>query len=154
MVEKKKRVVKKKRSGPGAPSKYRDEFPEQLVEHMTKGLPFETFAATIGVDSDTLYRWREKHPEFGAAKKRGEVAAYLFYMKMGQGLALGKIKGNVTAWIFMMKNICKWRDVAKIETEQRALVEFKTTIDETGAIKREQLEKIIDADIATPTKTT
>lgn len=91
-------------------SKYKDEYCEMLIKHMGQGFPFVTFASIIGVNESTLHRWLHKKKDFVEAKKIGENQCYLHYMKMGQALAMGKIKGNVTAWIFMMKNICHWRD--------------------------------------------
>ena len=93
----------------GRPTKYKPEYCELLIEHMSNGNPFSTFTTIVNVNESTLFRWLDKTP-FLEAKKKGEMLCYHYYMTMGKALATGKIKGNVTAWIFIMKNICHWRD--------------------------------------------
>lgn len=101
----------------GRPSKYRPEFCEGIVAHMSQGLSFETYGAIIGVNQDTLHEWCKVHPEFSEAKKAGSLKSQLRYEQMGMAIMAGKIPGaNVTAWIFNMKNRFHWRDQAPLET--------------------------------------
>ena len=94
----------------GRPTDYKPEFCQMLTDHMSKGYPFETFAGIIRVAKSSIYKWANEFAAFSEAKKLGESLCYMHWMRVGQGLAHGKIKGNVTAWIFIMKNICHWRD--------------------------------------------
>lgn len=109
---------------PGRPTAYRVEYCDMLVEHMSKGLSFETFGVTIGVHPDTVDAWAElevvdvdgtkverpKHPEFRRAKNEGRKAALKYWESLGVDLITGKIKGKAAVWIFVMKNRFKWTD--------------------------------------------
>lgn len=76
----------------GRPSKYNAAFCDRLVEHMAKGLTFESFGAEVGVHRDTLYAWAEKHPAFSDAKKRGVAHSELFYLKLSHSIATGQLR--------------------------------------------------------------
>lgn len=93
------------------PTKYKKEYCKQLIEHMTKGLSFESFAGVLQVSNKTLYTWAEKNPEFLHAKKVGTDKSRLFWEKLGVAGAAGKIPNFGSAsYIFNMKNRFKWRD--------------------------------------------
>lgn len=88
----------------GRPVKYKPEYCEMLIEHRKQGFSFESFAATISVHRDTLYEWVKVYPDFSDAKKRAKDVSLQVYEKIGIGMALGKIKGDSTAWLFLLKN--------------------------------------------------
>lgn len=75
----------------GRPSKYKPEFCDKLFAHMATGLPYETFAAEIGVGRDTLYGWEKKFKEFSDAKKRAREAQYKALTTVGMSGMVGKI---------------------------------------------------------------
>lgn len=107
------------------PSKYQDDFPLKLVEHMEDGLSFESFGAKADCCRDTLYEWLKKHPEFSDAKKRGEIRSLHAWEQIGRDYAWGlentyemvqDSKGNVrmqqkpfnpATYIYTMK--CRFR---------------------------------------------
>ena len=100
----------------GAPSKYKKEFCEQLVEHMSQGLSFESFAAVIDVNQDTLYEWAKVHEDFSESKKAARNKCMLFWERAGiQGMNSDSFKSPV--WIYNMK--CRFPDqwADKKETE-------------------------------------
>lgn len=100
--------------GPGQPSKYREEFCEQLIQEMAQGLSFEACAGIFRVSKETIYEWTRVHPEFAEAKKEGVARNHVFWEKLGLAGAAGKLKNfNAPTWIFNMKNRHGWRD--KIE---------------------------------------
>jgi hypothetical protein len=102
----------------GAPSKYKPEYCAQLIAHMTQGLSFETFAAVIKVNQDTLHEWAKVHPEFSEAKKEAWAQNQLFWERIGITGMAGKIANfNATVWIFNMKNRHRWRDVQPLDSE-------------------------------------
>lgn len=107
----------------GRPSKYKSQFCAGLIEHMSKGLSFESFAAVIDVSRDTLYEWDKSHADFSDAKREAYAKNLLFWENHGiEGLystteydqRTGKPTSsksmNATVWIFNMKNRHKWRD--------------------------------------------
>lgn len=84
-------------------------------EFLAQGYSQEAFAGQIGVDEDTITNWKEKHPDFFGAVKRGIAAGRKFWEEMGIDGATGKIEGfNATAWIFNMKNRHGWRDKQEV----------------------------------------
>lgn len=111
----------KKREGEvtkGRPTLYKTEYDQMLINHMSQGLSFESFAGLVDVDRDTIYNWVQIHPSFSDAKKRAQEKCRIFWEKLGVGLAFGKVKdGNSTAWIYNMK--CRfrehWGDTTRIE---------------------------------------
>lgn len=117
----------KKNKG-GRPTKYRPEYCAALLKHMGEdGLSYETFAAVIGVNVDTLYAWEGRFPEFSEAKKTAFLKNRLFWEKAGLMGMAGKIPGfNATLWIFNMKNRHGWRD--RIETENRTELTGKVNL--------------------------
>lgn len=150
-TEKRKKLRKKKikefeKAHPnpmGRPPEYDPKYCQMVIEHMAQGGTFETFAGELRHSKQTLYNWMNVYPEFMDAKKIGESLSLQYYLKIGQGQALGQLRrviseevvrdtdgsivfdkdGNPTfnrkydysgggqaSWIFMMKNIHKWRD--------------------------------------------
>ena len=104
-----------KRAG-GAPTKWRDEFPQMLIEHMRQGKSLRSFAAKIGVSVETLNVWANDKPELSEAKKRGEALSFKWWEDMGMRAMQGKVKGfNPVVWIFAMKNRFGWRDQPPVE---------------------------------------
>lgn len=95
-----------------------------LIEHMKAVHSFESFAAVVNTDRSTLYNWCKDHPEFLDAKKRGKEHCQKGLENIGKGLMTGKIKGNVAAWCFFMKNLTGWRDDLPPEEEIIDGVEF------------------------------
>lgn len=107
--------------GPGKPTKYKSEYCEQLIEHMSKGLSYESFAGTAGVHRSVLYDWEDTYPEWKDAKETAFSKCLLFWERLGIDNILnvsesfGKEGGtskslNGSVWIFNMKNRFKWRD--------------------------------------------
>lgn len=100
----------------GRPTKYHKKFCEQLVDHMKKGLSFESFAADCECHKETLYEWVNQHPEFSEAKKRGTAFSSKRWEEIGMAGMAGKIKGfNAAVWIFNMKNRFHWRDKRELD---------------------------------------
>ena len=109
----------------GRPTKYDENYCQMLIDHMDQGLSFETFAAVIKVNQDTLHEWVKVHPSFSEAKKVAFNKCLLFWEKLGidhiintsdsesQGEGVGSSKSrslNSAVWVFNMKNRFKWRD--------------------------------------------
>jgi transposase len=90
----------------GRPSKYKPEYCEQLVKHMAEGYSFESFAAVINVNRDTLYEWASVHVEFSDAKKRAFEKNLKWMEDQAVNQMIQDTKGaqlNTTLWIFLMK---------------------------------------------------
>lgn len=96
--------------------KYRPEFDKLLLDHLSEGLSFASFAAVINVNRDTLYEWAKNIPSFREAKELGNDKSLLFWERMGMAGTVGKIdKFNTATWIFNMKNRFGWRDRQEVK---------------------------------------
>ena len=78
----KKSYVSKGYQGGGRVPMYREEFCNQLIDHMRQGGSFTTFTTIAKVNRDTLYKWLDKYPEFKEAKKIAEDEALKFFEKI------------------------------------------------------------------------
>lgn len=114
----------------GRPSKYLDTYPKILLEYFDKEVLTKDgklnypptlygFAKKIGVCHDTLHEWAKHHPDFSEAMRKAKAAQAQFIID-----ATFTGKSNPAFCIFMMKNICGWRD--KTEVEQN--ISIKPTI--------------------------
>jgi len=103
----------------GRPTLYREEFCDQVEEHMSKGYSKESCAGLLGISKQCLYEWIQKHEKFGDSIKSGEEKSRLVWEKMGiEGMWAGKAF-NPNVWIFNMKNRFRheWRDNHDITTD-------------------------------------
>lgn len=95
---------------PGRPSKYRPEYCQKLIDHMSQGYSFESFAGTVFCSKELLHDWANEHPDFIQAKK---VALSLCRRKWEEWGVAGMFQGknfNAVLWIFNMKNRFSWKD--------------------------------------------
>lgn len=124
----------------GRPSKYKKEYCDLLIEHMSKGLSFESFAAVIKVNHDTIHEWCKVHKDFSDTKKEAFALSRLFWEQHGidglysiteydekTGKPTRSKSMNATVWIFNMKNRFGWRD--NIDVNSTVTTEIKVTID-------------------------
>jgi transposase len=102
----------------GRPTVYKPEYCQKVIDFMSQGYSLEAFAGSIGHHKQTVYEWRNKHPEFGDAIMRAFESCRLYWEKIGmQGVYSNdeNAKFNATAWIFNMKNRFGWRDQMNME---------------------------------------
>lgn len=94
----------------GRPTKYKPEYCQLLIDHMSQGFSFRSFGAIPGVCEDTLHEWCKVYPDFSESKKIGQLKQAHALESIGIKAMEGKIPGfNATAWIFFMKNTQGWR---------------------------------------------
>lgn len=134
----------------GRPTKYRPEYCAQLISHMgDQGLSYDTFAAVIGVNVDTLYEWEKRHAAFSEAKKVAFLRNKLWWERIGiagmTGTSKDKIPNfNPTVWIFNMKNRHGWRD--RIETEHKGQIDSNVNLNAQVVKVIEQIESASEGD--------
>jgi len=87
-----------------------EEYCDDLLEHMSKGFSYETFAAVIETHRSTLYLWEKIFPKWLEAKRVGIEKNMLWWEGIGMALATGKISASPSGWAFNMKNRFKWCD--------------------------------------------
>jgi hypothetical protein len=90
-----------------------------IVEHAQKhGISVSAFAGVVGVEIETIFRWKKAHPEFSEACGRARAARMLWWeLKLGRS----RKGAETTASIFALKNIspAEWRDIRHTEHEVR-----------------------------------
>ena len=67
----------------GRPTKYKPEYDEMLIKHMTNGYSFESFAGIIEVNQDTLHECAKVQISFSEAKKIAFAKCQYFWEKVG-----------------------------------------------------------------------
>ena len=63
----------------GRPSEYRPEFCALVENFGKRGKTFVAFAAEVGVDRATVYRWRDAYPAFRDASSRASALAQSYW---------------------------------------------------------------------------
>lgn len=113
----------------GQPTKYKPEYCEMLIEHMSGGFSLESFAGKINVSKDSLYQWAKDYKEFSDAFEVAKSKCQLFWEDTGIKGTLGKIRGfNGNTWAFWMKNRFQWHENIKTENKDVDSEEKNKTI--------------------------
>lgn len=122
--------------GPGRPTKYREHYPDIAYDLALTGIFFETdLAVAFGVPYGTLRNWKEDHPEFRAAVKKGERS---YWINLGTSLATS---GKNAGWcMFMLKTRHGYRETSIIEEKPREIT-HRVKIDWSG-ISTEELRAL------------
>lgn len=97
----------------GRPSVYKPEHCQTVIKCGKQGKTLAEMASALNVNRATVNDWREKHPEFSSAIKRGLEEAQAWWEQKGREATFGKVPGfNATSWIFNMKNrfADDWKD--------------------------------------------
>jgi predicted DNA-binding protein YlxM (UPF0122 family) len=103
----------------GRPTEYKDTYPQMLVEHMAEGYSFESFAGIVDVDRQTIYNWKDKHPDFLDAFRRGKSKMLLKDEEtLNKGIR-GDIKANGALMALKMYNCHNWTSKSEV-TEKAA----------------------------------
>lgn len=122
---------------------YSKKYCQELIDHMSNGYSFCSFACIINVTVNTICNWEKDHPDFAEARAMGQTASYYFWQKMGIGGVQGKIRGfNANAWIFVMKNRFDWREqkeALKVGEEGSTVYQVETTKDGRFASARPKI---------------
>lgn len=123
----------------GGPSKYKDEYCDELIEHMTAGFSFESFAGKLGIAIKTLYNWESRHEEFFRAKMIGRAGGLYFYEKaMLEGLWFDPEKGknlntNLFRLIMRSRYPKQWAEKYQIDIEAKIAADMEKIKDMSPA---------------------
>lgn len=140
----------------GQPPLYKPEYCQRLIDHMSRGLSYESFSAEIDTCRTTLYNWERQFPEFLDAKKIAMDKCQAWWEKKGMDMYSSKEGPNLQAsiWIFNMKARFRWRDVEimheQLPTPPKEVTQMsiedkrKLLIDGRAELKKleEELEKV------------
>jgi len=133
----------------GRPSLFKPEYCDQLVDHMSGGRSYETFAPKVKVHRDTLYAWEKEFPVWLEAKKIAFDLCLAWWEDQGisglystteyeDGKPVSSRSMNASLWIFNMKNRFKWRDK---QPEEGADVSISLTLADRLAKARSRVGK-------------
>jgi len=100
----------------GRPSKYQDDYCEQVIAHLSEGASLTSFAAEIGVARSTINEWMGAHPEFSEACARAKAKCAAWWERVNRNLAVSGI-GNQGACKLGLTNMAAddWREKQEIE---------------------------------------
>lgn len=79
--------------------KYREEYPQLLLDHLSKGFSYSSFDVPGGVSYSTLREWERRFPAFAQAREIGEKKKLKVLEKIGLDLCRD---GNASVWKFFM----------------------------------------------------
>lgn len=103
----------------GRPTKYKQEYCQQVIDWMAQGKSKTWCAAKMGIDVHTFIDWERNNPEFSAAGKKGMALSQAWWEDLGQNAAMGNVDNfNGTAWIFNVKNRFGWRDKVELSGDE------------------------------------
>lgn len=138
-------------------TKYRAEFCELLIEHMSKGFPISSFGSVVGVSRQTVNQWAKYHQEFAEARAIGLAKSEQFYVKQALDHLIehpDSSKINTKLWGTLMRNIHKWDRMEKkldqatleqrfahMSREERIAELKKTQLVVTSLLSREEDER-------------
>lgn len=113
----------------GRPPLYKPEYCQLLIEHMSSGLSFESFAGVVRACRATIYGWCDTYPDFLDAKKQGFALMHLHDEKLYIDGMRGKNKNvNTTLMLFKMKNCHNWTErteqVLTTQDDKKLVIEF------------------------------
>jgi len=101
------------------PSAYRPEFCDRLIEHMARGLSFDSFGGVARVSRRTLYNWIKTNPEFEEAYEVGKLSCLLWWETQSvEGLSSEFFQ--TALFVVNMRNRFGWRDKSKEEAKEDA----------------------------------
>lgn len=89
----------------GRPTKYKEEYCQELIEFSKDGSSKVQFCAHIGICYDTFLDWKKKHSDFSESIKVADTVCQAWWESKGQKAIFGGVEGfNPTGYIFNMKN--------------------------------------------------
>jgi len=88
---------------------YDESYCTKALEVLSNGESLVAVAAELGVSRQTVYEWKDKHPEFNEAIKLGLARSQRYWEQMGHDGTTGANKDfAATPWVFTMKS--RFRD--------------------------------------------
>ena len=110
----KKKDTKKAKDLGGRPTKYKEEFCEQVPELMADGMSKVEICAKLGFGYDAFLDWQKKYPRFSESVKKGDRLSEAWWMTQGR-ISLRERDFNSTLWYMNMKNRHGWADKHEVD---------------------------------------
>lgn len=91
------KAAEKPKAPVGRPSGYKPEYCEVAIDLGRQGKSPASIAAYLNVPRETLYDWKEVHPEFSTALRMAKTQEQNYWEEMGQSF-IGTPGFNSTVW--------------------------------------------------------
>lgn len=100
----------------GRPTKYRPEYCDAIIEHMSAGASMTSFAAEVGVARSTIGQWMQDYPEFKEAAEAAKAKCAAWWESVARKNAQTG-DGSAALVIFGLKNMSPedWKDKQEID---------------------------------------
>lgn len=134
----------------GRPTKYKKEYCKQLIEHMSQGYSFKSFAARVPCNEDTVAEWAKVHQDFSDAKTVGKALERFLWEKIHLKCSMTG-EGNMTGIIWAQKN--KWPDEFKEKNETIVKQELAVSGDFKSIVAMMTPEQMYQLSVALEQKT-
>ena len=104
----------------GRPQIFDPDFhPARCIELGKQGKSVVEICCDFDIHKDTYYDWIKKFKIFSDAHKKSNLLKEQWFISLGLEITRGEIKGsNVTAYIWLTKQICGWRDKVEFSTQE------------------------------------
>ena len=103
---------------------------------MSKPRSFESFAAVIDCNRDTLYEWVKVHEEFSDALTRGRAKHLEKMEELGMSMLVENFQGpklNTALYKLFMANIHGWREKTEVSGSDEKPLEIRMKYDRKKA---------------------
>lgn len=74
----------------GRPTKYKQKYCEEVIEHLSTGKSLASFAASIGTHREVIWQWRQKFEEFNNACNTAMELSQRWWENLAVMVATGK----------------------------------------------------------------
>jgi hypothetical protein len=136
--------VKRKPGHPPGKGLFKQEYKAMLIDHMSRGYTYRSFAGVAEVTMDTLYDWEERHEGWKDAKDIAFGKCRMWWERVAIESFTNKEQISAALWISNMKlrfkdtieDLRSDRTVVQVrnetnvgtESEQKLVQEFKDVI--------------------------
>jgi len=110
--------------------KYKKKYCQDVIEHMSTGKSFMTFAGVIGVAESTINKWASDFPEFGEAKDIGFSMRNKVVEEKLLDAAFTDAECNTALLALVAKNVLKLRSEPKEEEVKQQDMNVNITFSE------------------------
>ena len=125
----------------GRPSKYKPKYCALLVDMMKQGKSYQQVAAEIGVSKVTMWRWRDKHPDFDEACQLGSVQSCAWWENEAMSGLHDKDKPKHWATMMMYTMKCRFKDFGYHDKTEQT-IEVTNKVEE---MSNSDLDKALEA---------
>ncbi len=134
----------------GRPSTYKNEYCDQIIEHMSKGASLASFAASIGTNRQRIWQWRQKYKEFQDACEVAVEASQRWWEDLAMEVATGSffshdqnLKPNAGMIQFIMSR--RFKDYSNRQEATVAIepkITYRTSMTDDGRMIQDILREI------------